>query len=146
MSAEGDATVYNHFKERIMHGDHDLISNALNMILVGAGYTFSQDGNQGYADTAITANEITAAGYTAGGTALTGKSISQDDAGDQGEFDAANVVWTSLGATTIAHAILYDDVPTAPVADPLLIRWEIGTNANGGNYTLDLSSKVLIIS
>lgn len=145
--AEGDATVYNHFKERIMHGDHDLINNALNMILVGAGYTFTPDGNQGYADTAITGNEITAAGYTAKGKVLAGKTITQDDTGNQGEFNANNITWTSLGVTTVAHAIMLDDAVTAVVADPLLIRWEVGvTHPNGGDYTLDLSNKVLIIS
>lgn len=136
--AEGDATAYNHFKEQLLLGNIALVADTINIALIGAGYAFNQDGNQGYAD--ISANEITAAGYTAKGIALAGKAVAQDDTANTANWDANNVTWTSLGATTIAHAIIFDDTVTAPVADPLLIRFEIGTNANGGNYILSFNA------
>jgi len=145
--AEGDATVYNNFKERLLHGEIDLVGDNLKMILLGSGYTPVYTGNPAYADTAITTNEISTTNYTAGGESLGTKSISQDDTANRGVFDAADVVWTSLGTTTIAHAILYDDTITTPTAKPLLIRWEIGTNSNGNNYTLSFHTDgVLLLS
>jgi hypothetical protein len=114
--AEGDATAYNHFKEILLLGDVDLVADVIKIFLLGAGYGFTPDGNNGYAD--INANEITTTtGYTAGGATLTGKAVAQDDTANTANWDAANVTWTSLAATTIAHAVIYDDTVTAPVAD-----------------------------
>jgi hypothetical protein len=134
--AEGDATVYNHMKEQLLLGNIDLVNDVINMILVGPGYAFSPDGNQSYNDATITGNEITAVGYTAKGKALAGKTVTQDDGNDRAMYDASDVTWTSLATTSITNAILIDDTVTAPVADPLLIRFEIATNSNGGNYQL----------
>ena len=136
--AEGDATVYNNYKELLLNGDVDLVNDTLNMILLGSGYTLDATGNPGYSD--VSANEIGATGYTAGGKALTGKAVTQNDTANVGEFDAADVAWTSLATTTINHAVLYDDTITAPVADPLLIHWEIATNSNGNDYTLQFAA------
>lgn len=139
--AEGDGTAYNHFKEQLLLGEIDLVDDTLKICLIGNGYAFNPDGNNGYAN--ISANEIVASNYSAGGETLTGKTVTQNDTADNAMFDAANVTWTSLGAPTagtLAHAIIYDETVTAPVADPLLIRFEIDTQPNGGNYTLDFNA------
>jgi len=131
--AEGDAIVMNHFLERLLYGDFNLSTDSLKIALCNA-YAQSVDGNNGYANLT---GEITAAtNYSAGGKALTGASISQDDTNDRAVFDAADLTWTSLGTATITDAILYDDTITTPVNKPLMIAWEIATNSNGGNYTL----------
>lgn len=143
--AEGDATVYNHAKEQFLLGNIDLVADTLRMVLLGSGYSFNPDGNNGYAN--VSAQEITGAGYTAGGKTLATKTVTQNDGADNAKFDAADVTWTSLATATIAHAVLYDDTPTAPVADPLLIRWEIATNSNGNDYTLQFAGTgVLVLS
>lgn len=141
--AEGDATVYNHAKEQFLLGNIDLVADTLKMILLGSGYSFSPDGNPGYAS--VSANEITGAGYTAGGKTLGTKTVTQNDTADNAKFDAADVTWTSLATATIAHAVLWDDTPTAPVADPLLIRWEIATNSNGNDYTLQFAGTGVLV-
>lgn len=134
MMAEGDATAYNHFLEQLLLGNIALVADTINMVLIGNGYAFDRTGNPGYAN--ISANEITAAGYTAKGLSLATKTVVQNDTANNAKYDAADLTWTSLAATTIAHAILFDETVTAPVADPLLIRWEISTNSNGGDYKL----------
>ena len=136
--AQGDASVYNHFKEQLLLGAVDCVGDTFKMTLLGSGYALNVDGNNGYAN--ISAQEITAAGYSAGGLTLTGESVTQNDGGDYAMWDAANLTWTSLGATTVDHAVMYDDTITAPVADPLAIHFEITTQPNGANYSLNFNA------
>ena len=70
------------------------------------------------------------------------------DTADIARFDAADLTWANLGTDTIDHAIMYDDTVTATyagaIADVLMIHWEIATNANGGNYTLQFGSSGIL--
>lgn len=88
-------------------------------------------------------------GYTVGGETLAGQSTVQDDANDRGAFDGTDQTWTALGALTPAtpsHAIMYDDTPAAPQADPLIAYWVLGTTAtNGGDYTLQWGANGIIL-
>lgn len=88
-------------------------------------------------------------GYTVGGETLAGQSTAQDDANDRGAFDGTDQTWTALGALTPAtpsHAIMYDDTPAAPQADPLIAYWVLGTTAtNGGDYTLQWGTNGIIL-
>lgn len=139
---EGDGTIYNDFKERLMLGGHNLgaAGDTLKMMLVHT-YTPNIDTHQVKAD--VTTEYGTAGGYTAGGATLGSKTVTQDDANDRAAFDAADVVWTSLTLTTPAtpsDCVLYNDTPTSP-ADPLIAYWELGTTVtNGGDYTLQFST------
>lgn len=143
--AEGDAVIYNHFKEQLLVGAINCSGDTFKMILLDSLYTFSADGNLGLAD--INSREITGSGYTAGGATLAGQTVLQRDSVDNVRFDGNDVAWTNLGTDVIRHAVLYDDTPTTPVADPLCIHWEIATNSNGGNYTLQFgASGILVLS
>lgn len=132
--AEGDITTYNNALELILLGDLHFDTDVFKVVLLGSGYSFVRTGNPGYAN--ISAQEITAAGYTAAGASITGKSVAQNDTANNAKWDGADVTWTSLATTTIAHAVAYNDTITAPVADPLIFRMEIGTNSNGGDYSI----------
>ena len=127
--AEGDATVMNNFKEQLMLKTIDLVNDTLKVALYSTALASPDGAAPAYAAT----NEISPANYTAGGAALSGKAVTQDDANDLAKFDANDVTWTSLGAATIAEARLYDDTTATKW---LLILWAIATNSNGGNYTL----------
>ena len=146
--AEGDATVYNHFKEILLLGEVDLVDDTLHVILVDSDYSVSADGSLGLAD--VNSFEITGSGYAAGGCDLTGNAVSQIDTADTAKFDATDLTWANLGTDVISGAILYDNTLTATtsaVADPLLVYWEITTSSNGGNYTLQWnSSGILVLS
>ena len=132
--AEGDISVYNHAKELMLLGDIEFDVDAYRLILLGAGYSYDPDGNNGYAN--VSANEISTTNYTATGKALAGLAVTQDDANDRAKWDANDITWTALGTTVIAHGVIYDDTPTAPVADPLVCHVEIATNSNGNDYTV----------
>lgn len=146
--AEGDATVYNHLKEILLLGQVDFVDHTFKVILTDSLYTVSADGSLGLAD--INSREITGLNYNAGGCTLAGKAVSQLDTVDKAKFDATDLTWASLGTDVIRGAVLYDDSVTATmsaVADPLCIFWEIATNSNGGNYTLQWgSSGILLLS
>jgi len=141
--AEGDGTCYNQFKKLLLQGDVDLANDILKICLLGSGYSFNPDNAHGYSD--MSANEISATGYSAGGETLGSKTITQNNTLDRAKFDAGDVTWTSLAATTIAHAVIYDDTLTAAPADTALIRFEIATNSNGGNYQLSFHSDGILL-
>ena len=147
--AEGDASVYNHFKHALLTEPIDLANDTLKVILVDSNYSFSADGaNPGLAT--VDSREITATGYNAGGCTLASPAVTQRDTVDNIKFDGDNITWANLGTDTISGAIMYDDTITATsgaVADPLMIYWEIATNSNGGNYTLQFgTSGILVLS
>lgn len=143
--AEGDATVYNAFKEDLLLGVHNLASDTIKITL-HTSYTPNIDSHQVWSDVSAT-EYSTASGYTAGGTALSGGTVTQDNTDDEAVFDATDVTWSSLGPlspATPGHAILWNDTPTSP-ADPLICYWELGTTAtNGGNYTLAFAAEGII--
>lgn len=128
--AEGDISVYNNFKEQLLLGLIDLDGHTFKVMLVN-GYVFSADGSPGYAD--VSGDEISAANYVAGGATLGSLAVDQDDALDNAAWDAGNVTWGSLGAASIDGAIIYDD---SHASKALVAYIEIGTNSNGGDYTI----------
>jgi hypothetical protein len=132
--AEGDASVHNNFKEQLMKKVIDCVNDTFKIALYTATYTWSADG----ADTAYSAtNEISAANYTAAGKALTGCAVTQDDTNNWGKWDADDCEWTSLGACSPRHAVLYDDTTATKW---VLVHWELATDANGGNYKLQFNA------
>lgn len=139
--AEGDAHVVNNFKEQLLLKTIDCNTDVFKLALYSDAYAASQiDG----ADPAYSAtNEIVASGYTAGGASIGTPVVSQDDTNDLAKWDddGTDVTWTSLATATIQRAILYDDTTTPKYQ---CIIWEIATNSNGGNYTLQFSANGML--
>lgn len=135
--AEGDAHVVNNFKEQLLLKVIDCDTDTFKVALYSDAYASSQlDGaNPAYSTT----NEIVAANYTAGGQSIGTPVVSQDDTNDWAKWDddGTDVSWTSLATATIQRAILYDDTTATKY---LCIIWEIATNSNGGNYTLQFGA------
>ena len=131
-----------------MEGIFDLATagDTLKLILVSA-HTPNIDTHTIKGD--VVADEYgTGSGYTAAGQTVAGQDVTQDDAGDQGVFDATDLTWTSLGTlspATPSHVIMYDDTVATPV-DPLIAYWVLGTTAtNGGNYTIQWGATGIIL-
>jgi len=135
--AEGDAHVVNNFKEQLLLKTIDCNTDVFKMAMYSDAYAAGQlDG----ADPAYSAtNEIVASGYTAGGQSIGTPVVAQDDTNDRASWDddGTDVVWTSLATATIQRAILYDDTT---VTKWQCLIWEIATNSNGGNYTLQFGA------
>ena len=109
-------------------------TTAFKVMLVTSTYTYDADHN--FRDD-IT-NEITNTGYTAGGNALDGETVIQDDAGDQAKYDATDEVFVSLAAGDLPDAaIVYQDVGSAGT-DVLLAYCKLTAPPapDGNNYTI----------
>lgn len=136
--AEGDGAIYNNFKEQVMEGVFNLLTDTIKVALV-TGYTPDIDVHDDWAD--VSANEESGTGYTAGGETLGSVTVTQDDTNDRGVFDGADVTWTGLDVGTPSHAIMYDDTHAS---DLLIAYWEVTTASNGGDYTLQWNASGII--
>ena len=128
--AEGDALVHNNFKEQLMLKSLDLDTDIFKVGL----WTVALNSPDGAATAYATLNEVTSTGYTAAGATVAVPVVSQDDTNNWAKWDdnGSNITWSSLGASTILEARLFD----VTVSSYLLIMWAIATNSNGGDYTL----------
>lgn len=139
--AEGDAHVYNNFKEQVLIKSIQCVTDIFKVALYSGSYAASDlDGNPAYAAT----GEITPSGYSAGGRMATGTTITQNDGGVTGSasWDATDITWANLGASQIRKAILYDDTTGTKWC---CIVWEIATDSNGGNYTLSFNAAGMMV-
>lgn len=140
--AAGDAHVYNNFKEQLLLKTIDCNSDTFKLALYTDAYSAAQlDGT----DTAYSAtNEVGSANYVAGGQSIGTAVVAQDDTNDRASWDddGTDVTWNSLGAATIQRAVLYDDTTATKWC---CIAWEIGTNSNGGNYTLQFHANGMLL-
>ena len=134
--AAGDGHVLNNFKEQLLLKTIDCNSDTFRIALYSTVFSASHvDGaDQAY----TTADEVVASGYTAAGESIGTPVVAQDDSNDRASWDddGTDVTWTSLATATIKTAILYDDTTTPKWQ---CIIWEIGTDSNGGNYTLQFA-------
>lgn len=138
--AEGDATVWNNFKEQLLLKQIDADTDTFKVAL----YDTTQTPPDGAAPAYTATNEIGPSGYTAGGMAVSTPVVAQDDTNDRASWDddGSDLTWTSLGAATIVEACLYDDTTTPKHR---CISWEIATNSNGGNYALAFHSNGIML-
>jgi hypothetical protein len=132
--AEGDAIVLNNFKEQLLLKQIDCDTDAFKVALYSVALA-SPDGEIAYSAT----NEIVASGYTAGGAAVATPVVTQDDTNNWAKWDdnGSNITWSSLATATILEARLYDDTTTPK---HVAILWEIATNSNGGDYTIQFGA------
>lgn len=135
--AEGDAHVVNNFKEQLLLKTIDCDTDTFKVALYSDAYAAGQI--DGAAPAYSATNEINPANYVAGGQSIGTPVVTQDDTNDWAKWDddGTDVSWSSLGAATIQRAILYDDTTATKW---LCIIWEIATNSNGGNYTLQFNT------
>lgn len=133
--AEGDAIVLNNFKEQLLLKTIDCDTDVFKVAL----YSVALATPDGAAPIYSASNEISGSGYSAGGATVATPVVTQDDANDLAKWDddGSNLTWSSLAANTILEAHLYDDTTGSKW---ILILWEIATNSNGGDYSLNFHS------
>lgn len=112
--------MYNATKLYVLNGALQFLADTIHAILVTASYTPDQDTHDFRND--IT-NEVVGTGYTAGGQALTGKSVTQDNTNNRAVFDSNDPQWT--GATITARACVLAKIRGgASSADELGGYWD----------------------
>lgn len=87
-------------------------------------------------------NEVTGAGYTAGGKTLSGKTVGAT--GLTYTFDADDIVWSS-STITARYAVFYIDTGTASTS-PLVAYWDFESDqiSSSGNFTLTISGSGVV--
>lgn len=134
--------IYNSFKRDIMNGSLDLDTDTIKVMLVTSSYTPDQDTHAKRAD--IT-NEVSGAGYTAGGATLANKAVTVDNTDNEGVFDADDVTWSS-STITARGAVLYKSRGGAASADELLCYFDFGSDqiSSSGNFTISWNAEGIL--
>ena len=121
--------IYNRAKANLFNKETDYEADVIEVALMATEHSASTVTNNVWAD--VSANEMTGTGYTAGGTALTTKAVTQDDTT---KFDADDTSWTD--ATFSAYyAVLYDDTVAT---DDLICSFDFGgeKTVSAGTFTI----------
>jgi hypothetical protein len=140
--AEGDSIVMNNFKEQMLLKTIDCDTDVFKIALYDTALADPDGADVAYSVT----NEISGSGYSAGGATVATPVVTQDDGNNRAKWDddGSNLTWTNLAANTILEARLYDDTTGTKW---VLILWEIATNSNGENYSLNFHADgILLIS
>ncbi len=118
----------------------DFANDSFKIILMASGFVFDKDTHHGYAD--VSASELaTGYGYTRDTKTLTGVALTEDDTNDRLSVTWSNVTWTASGGDIgpTPGAIIYDDTPTTPTANPIVGYIDFGgeqTQVDGGVATI----------
>jgi hypothetical protein len=124
---------FNSFKKNIMNGTIDLDSDTIRVALVTNAYTPDIDAHEFFDDLT---NEVVGAGYVADGEEITTKTVTQDDANDQGVFDGDDVAWAASTITARA-GVIYKDTGN-PATAPLIRYVDFGGDktTTGTTFTI----------
>lgn len=118
----------------------DFANDTFKIILMATGFTFNKDTHHGYAD--VSGSELANGnGYSTGGNTLAGVAVTEDDVDDRTEVTWSNTSWSASGGSIgpSPGAIIYDDTPTSPQADPIVGYIDFDgeqTQADGGVATI----------
>lgn len=110
------ARVYGKAPLAWLNKEVDLIDDAIHAMLHSAAYTPDQDVHDYVNDLA---GEIAAAGYTAGGQALAGKTLTYDAPTNTVTFDANDVVYAGV-SFTVRTVTVHDRATGADTTRPLI--------------------------
>lgn len=141
--AAATVSLYKSARTGYFKGSFDLLDDTIKVMLVGSGYTFSADHDE-LAD--VSANEITGTGYTAGGAALAGKTVTE--ASGVVTFDASDLTWAGLTAT-MRYAVIYaaktvDGLTNPLIACVLLDSAPADVSVTGVDWTLRWSASGIL--
>lgn len=130
--AEGTATLVDNFFEQLMLKVFNLATDTLNLVLL-VGYTIDET-HDTYSD--VLAYEASGAGYTAGGTEITGQVVTEDNTNHRAKLVWDDVLFTGLNVGTPSHAAVIDIT-----AGNLIVGFiELGRASNGGDYTVETNA------
>lgn len=134
--------IYNSFKRDIANGAIDLDTDTIKVMLVTSSYTPDQDLHTKRSD--IT-NEVSGTGYTAGGSALSGASVTADNTNNRGVFDASDLTW-STSTITARGAVLYKSRGGLASADELIAYIDFGADktSTAGNFTIQWNASGIL--
>lgn len=129
----------NKFKDLVLNGDIDLVADTFKIMACNQ-FTVNV-ATQDFINS-VSANQITATGYTAGGQALTSKAIVRDNTDNRAYWDFANPSWTITGTMTAQTFVIYKDTGT-PSTSPIVAIIDTGApqSRTDADFVLQLNTK-----
>lgn len=129
--------IYERFYANMMNKEIDLEADTVKCMLLNNSHSFSATDNV-IGD--VSANEVSATGYTAGGATLANKSVTQ---GSSTKFDADNTAWTVSTTLTAYFAVLWDDTIAT---DDLICCFDFGgaITVPSGTFTINWNASGII--
>jgi len=121
--------LYSHLPECLARKLVDFESDTIKVMLCTSSYTPSQDDHDFKDDVD---NEVSGAGYTAGGATLANQSLSLS--GRVLTIDGDDTQWTS-STITARYAVIYDDEPEEAGDKPLIGYIDFGEDKSSDNGT-----------
>jgi hypothetical protein len=94
----------------------DWVTDTVNCLLTTVTYTEDLDAHDFRNDVT---NEVTGTNYSAGGVALSGKTLTYDSATNESRMDANDPTFTNITVSSIRKAVFYKVVGSS-ATDPLL--------------------------
>ena len=134
--------IYNSFKRDQMNGSIDLDTDTIKMMLVTSTYSPNQDTHTKRSDVT---NEVVGTGYTAGGVTLANKTVTVDNTGNTGVFDADDVT-ISTATITARGCVLYKSRGGAASADEIIAYLDFGSDitSTAGNFVITFSASGIL--
>lgn len=129
-------------------GVEDALKKQLNLstdslkVMLFASYTYSSS-HASMTDVKGAGTEATGTGYTAGGQALTGVTVSTS--GTTTTLTCANPSWGS-STITAAYAVFYDAQGGTDATNVPLVFWDLGgsQSSSSGSFTLTINGSGLL--
>ena len=134
--------VYNSFKGDSAKSIIDLDTDSFKIMLVTSAYSPNIDTHTKRSD--IT-NEVSGTGYSAGGVALTGVTVTVDTTNDRTVFDANDASWAS-STITARGAVIYKSRGGAASADELVCYLDFGSDivSTGGTFLITFGANGIL--
>lgn len=124
--------LYPLFKQALLNKEHDLDTDGIQAMLIDTGdYTYSA-AHDAHADVIAGAIEATSGN-------LTSPTITN------GTFDTADFTWTAVTGDQCEAIILFNDTPTTPTIDPLILFLDTSITGmpvtpNGGDINVTVNA------
>lgn len=125
----------------VANGDWDWIADTIKISLHTSAYAPNLDTDDFWNDAT---NEVSSAGYVAGGATLASKTVTYDSATDETRLDAADVSWAGVTFTT-RYSPVYKSTGTASTS-PLIALIDFGGDqtVNSGTFSITFDATGVI--
>lgn len=137
-------TVYNAYKAGLARADEDWVNGDYRVLLLTGAVTIDPD--HATVAAVLAANtETSDASY--GRVALSSKTVTQDDANDRANLDAATADFGALDNETPTAMVVFRQVTNDADSIPVSLHdTNFGTTANGAGYTIEFPNDIIRIN
>lgn len=132
--------IYNSAKVSFLKGEIVALTDTFKMALLASTYTPDFDVHDNFDD--VSAHEVAGAGYTAGGKALTTKTVTQDNVNNRGVFDCDDVQWAASTLAGVRYGAIYKDTGTPSTSKLIaLIDFTANRSSSGTTFYVQIPSE-----